>query len=170
MSIYVCDRCGCIENSAYGSYYLTNFGRDNAEYGMPEGELWCHACCPHTKADGTKVPEPYRLHNYGNWHNRFDRILWRQQDVYNRVTIAERVRMQSFATAYFLNPAMHEKGDKKIALIHLQQLRRDALQRQIAVKLTDQYGTNFPTPLTDLVIQKIAEFKVEHSKELVIIR
>ena len=52
MSLYQCDKCGCLENTACGSYW----GKD---------EALCSACAEPT---GTG-----KYAEFGKWHGRFDR-------------------------------------------------------------------------------------------------
>jgi len=70
MGLYVCDKCGCIENTAYGSYWT----RDDLErtFGSEysNGQCLCSECTPNVFANG----DPN--HRGGKWHNRFPKKQW----------------------------------------------------------------------------------------------
>ena len=69
MSLFQCDICGCVENTACSSQGCISFFADYFNWdGMEEqkGKLHCSACAPRLYADG----EPTE---YGMWHNRFKR-------------------------------------------------------------------------------------------------
>lgn len=54
MSIYICEKCGCIENTALGGYWINKY---NNELGM------CSEC------------------NTGEWHNEFEKVHWTEYGV-----------------------------------------------------------------------------------------
>jgi hypothetical protein len=63
MSLYRCESCGCVENTATGFFY----GREDAQW--PEGyrgRALCSACGPTHACDGTPT-------EFGTWHGRFAR-------------------------------------------------------------------------------------------------
>ena len=68
MSLFQCENCGCVENTACASQgfkmmaeYFDWSGIENRE-----GKLLCSVCGPTKYSDGTKT-------EFGVWHNRFDR-------------------------------------------------------------------------------------------------
>ena len=63
MPLFVCDICGCVDNTALGHYW----GRDRDSFGKPEllGKMLCSECTPDTYKDGTKNPDG------GKWHGKF---------------------------------------------------------------------------------------------------
>jgi hypothetical protein len=69
MSLYQCQNCGCVENTASGHYW----SRDQRHFnwvGIEDraGKKLCSACGPVAFASG----EPTRL---GRWHGRFERVF-----------------------------------------------------------------------------------------------
>lgn len=65
MSLYQCERCGCVENTATGWYWH----RNSVRLTPPEflGKALCCVCAPTHYASG----EPNT--KSGKWHNRFKR-------------------------------------------------------------------------------------------------
>ncbi len=60
MSLYQCEKCGCIENSALGWYW-------SRKYAGPENDLkLCSACAPRKFDDGTDTRFD------GTWHEQFE--------------------------------------------------------------------------------------------------
>lgn len=67
MGLFVCDKCGCIENTALGFYwgrYLIKWKDSNLN-----GLALCSECAPSYYSDGGKT-------NYGKWHGKFPRKIW----------------------------------------------------------------------------------------------
>lgn len=73
MSLFQCQHCGCVENTA-----LSHQGIGNAEWRVDwydwtgiedrKGKLLCSACSPKLYADGTST-------TLGKWHGEFDRCF-----------------------------------------------------------------------------------------------
>lgn len=63
MSLYRCESCGCVENTATGFFY----GREDERWPADiRGKALCSACGPSTAPDGTET-------GYGKWHGLFPR-------------------------------------------------------------------------------------------------
>ncbi|WP_155744983.1 hypothetical protein [Burkholderia vietnamiensis] len=63
MSLYRCESCRCVENTATGFFY----GRDDAHWPVEvRGKALCSACGPEMGLDGGKT-------GFGEWHGRFPR-------------------------------------------------------------------------------------------------
>ena len=65
MSLFVCDECKCIENTALGHYWgseVTRF-KDSSK----NGKVLCSECAPAEFEDGSINP------NWGKWHNKFEK-------------------------------------------------------------------------------------------------
>lgn len=62
MPIFVCDSCGCKENTALGAYWARNM----EDCWDPEwvGKALCSECGPPKFKDGSST-------GYGKWHGRF---------------------------------------------------------------------------------------------------
>lgn len=82
MSLFICDNCGCVENTAFGNWWIrdSNHKLDvNPETNkpFPNGMALCSECAPDKYADGQ-----YRYMDRNNkprlkgWHNQFPRRLW----------------------------------------------------------------------------------------------
>lgn len=100
MGLYVCDCCGAVENTVQGSYYLTSVGSDNEDYGIPEGELWCHRCCPTHRPDGSLIKSS--THPYGQYTGRVQPFLWNgRTGVYNRVSKDQYIQSMEMLGSYF---------------------------------------------------------------------
>ena len=70
MPLFVCDRCGCVDNTALGRYWnkdMDCWGDDN------RGLALCSECAPTTYKDGRAVNG---FHQYGKWHNEFPKAKW----------------------------------------------------------------------------------------------
>lgn len=74
MPLFVCDRCGCVDNTAYGRYWSKDYpdmwDKEN------EGLALCTECAPTTFSDGTSTNQGWRLAEYGKWHNEFPKQKW----------------------------------------------------------------------------------------------
>ncbi len=82
MPLFVCDKCGCVDNTAYGRYWtkdITNmWDKEN------EGLALCTECAPTTFADGSPV-NPRVMADFGKWHNAFPKRKWDgKMEVINR--------------------------------------------------------------------------------------
>ena len=79
MPLFVCDRCGCVDNTACGGTYWTR--NQNEEYfdGIKNGEALCAECTPKIFSDGS-------TNEYGGiWHNKFPKVKWDgQTEMLNR--------------------------------------------------------------------------------------
>lgn len=69
MSIYVCDRCHTIENSALGMFNRARAHKRWFGDAIQEGEKLCSSCAPSHFVDGS----PNR--KGGKWHDAFNREL-----------------------------------------------------------------------------------------------
>lgn len=68
MSLFVCDKCGCVENTALGRYWMKDFpdmwSKDN------EGLALCSECAPLYYANGERT-------DYNHiWHGKFKKRQW----------------------------------------------------------------------------------------------
>ena len=71
MSTYICEKCGCIDNSACGGNYAlvkSNFKFFKDDYA--NNHYLCVECTPTEFSDGSKNEKA------GKWHNRFPKIHW----------------------------------------------------------------------------------------------
>jgi hypothetical protein len=67
VSTYICEKCGCIDNTALGFYWTKN-----SKSMWPEevvGKALCCECGPTHYKDGG-------LTEFGTWHNRFRKKHW----------------------------------------------------------------------------------------------
>lgn len=75
MPAFVCDECGCVDNTASGFYWGYAMGmqstayRDWFEDETKNCKALCAECCPTTFKDG----RPTKL---GVWHNKFPKKKW----------------------------------------------------------------------------------------------
>lgn len=60
MSLYQCEKCGCIENTACGWYWYTDCA------GPEFDKKLCSACAPTHFDDGSRT-------ELGEWHGKFER-------------------------------------------------------------------------------------------------
>lgn len=65
MSLYQCERCGCVENTACGFYWESNLDCWAEDY---KGKHLCSACGPRENKLGGQT-------RYGKWHEKFERIF-----------------------------------------------------------------------------------------------
>ncbi|KIL42098.1 hypothetical protein SD70_02640 [Gordoniibacillus kamchatkensis] len=76
MGLFVCDNCGCVENTALGHYWAKNIV---AFPTYPHGTALCTECMPDKYADGRPNPEG------GKWHGKFPKVKWDgKREVLNR--------------------------------------------------------------------------------------
>ena len=69
MSLFQCENCGCVENTALASQGIGKWMNKYFDWsGIKdrEGKLLCSACGPTKYSDGTHT-------ELGKWHNQFDR-------------------------------------------------------------------------------------------------
>ena len=62
MSLFICEKCGAIENTALGFYWSRKIIKFKDE--DLNGKALCSECMPTIFSDGTKAGN-------GRWHNRF---------------------------------------------------------------------------------------------------
>ncbi len=70
MSLYQCENCGCMENTALGLYACRNM-KDMYNWTGKEhlqGKKLCCVCAPTHYLGGTAT-------KYGKWHNQFSRVF-----------------------------------------------------------------------------------------------
>ena len=77
MGLFVCDKCGCVENTALGRYWSKDFpnmwDKDN------EGLALCSECAPLYFADGSQTRYNHQ------WHGKFEKKPWDgKESVLNR--------------------------------------------------------------------------------------
>lgn len=62
MPLFMCEQCGCVENTATGRYWT----KDESEFWRPEdtGKALCSECAPRAFVDGTPT-------EFGKWHGMF---------------------------------------------------------------------------------------------------
>lgn len=66
MSLFQCENCGCMENTACGWYWCRNSKRLTPAEHL--GKPLCSVCAPQQYADGSDNEDMN-----GKWHGRFDR-------------------------------------------------------------------------------------------------
>lgn len=100
-----------LENTVNGSYYLT-MGKNSEDFGIPENELWCHACCPQEKPDGK--PIVHNSHPYGAFSPRTNPVLWDGKvGALNRISKDSYIAAMEHLDSYFAN--MSNVGKKGAA-------------------------------------------------------
>lgn len=68
MSLYQCDNCGCVENTALGWYHCRDCKRLTPKEYL--GKALCCVCGP------TKYPNGEPIEDMGKWHGRFERKFY----------------------------------------------------------------------------------------------
>jgi len=74
VSLFVCEKCHCIENTALGRWW----SRNSADI-WPDKDLGlalCSECGPSTYRDGTPT-------RFGQWHGRFEKHMAKKGDRVN---------------------------------------------------------------------------------------
>ena len=76
MSLYQCEKCGCVENTSTGFYHCrdTDWYKEYQENTRPGMKL-CSVCGP-LKYDDNKDTR------YGKWHGRFTRKFYKLDSLY----------------------------------------------------------------------------------------
>lgn len=70
MSMFVCDECGCIDNSALGGNWHNRFQNTKLFIGIKDNVALCAACTPATFKSGAPTKAG------GVWHNQFPQKPW----------------------------------------------------------------------------------------------
>jgi hypothetical protein len=65
MALFICENCGCIENTALGFYWGREFVKFKDE--SMDGKALCSECAPSHFADGTRAGRCV-------WHGRFEKV------------------------------------------------------------------------------------------------
>lgn len=69
MSLYQCQKCGAVENTALGHYH------SRGTSWLPEKRALCSECGPTEFSDGTPT-------EYGKWHGRFEKKCYPLDSLY----------------------------------------------------------------------------------------
>ena len=89
MSLFQCDKCGCIENTACCGYWYRSFSKSN-----PKSLKWCSFCDPDIKA----------------WHFKFSRRFLPKDMFYtNREGNLSHKENHNDARAYILKEEEHDQ-------------------------------------------------------------
>jgi hypothetical protein len=105
MSTYICEKCGCIDNTACGDNYWGFIGKRNYykdEYA--NNHILCVECTPSEFKDGSINTE------VGKWHNQFPKEHWSKYGTKEEL-IAECMKGQGNvvnAIEYFKNNEIKE--------------------------------------------------------------
>lgn len=76
MSIFQCEKCGCLENTTRGLYHTRNMDLySNYQEGTEKGMKLCACCAPLNYSDGVKT-------EFGQWHGRFSRVFYKVNSLY----------------------------------------------------------------------------------------
>ena len=76
MSLYQCEKCGCIENTAIGFFHCRNTDWfSEYQKGTKKGMKLCSVCGPIKTSDGNVT-------KYGKWHGRFRRRFFPKGTLY----------------------------------------------------------------------------------------
>lgn len=83
MAMYICENCGCLENTALGNWWIRDKNEQmsvNPKTNLPftiDMPL-CSACTPSTYANGDTVMFDRKKNRskFGQWHNVFKQRLW----------------------------------------------------------------------------------------------
>lgn len=77
MPLFVCDKCGCIDNTALGFYWAKDVDGMWKD-GELQGLALCSECAPKEYSDGGKT-------RFGKWHGKFTKKKWDgKMEVINR--------------------------------------------------------------------------------------
>lgn len=85
MGIFVCDNCGCVENTALGHFW----SKDRIQLmGFALGTALCSECMPSLTAKGNPIFQDDTLIKPGHWHGKFPKVQWDgKREVMNRTPI-----------------------------------------------------------------------------------
>ena len=75
MSLYQCDQCGCIENTAVGHYHCRSMKDMFLNEHKYLDKKLCSVCGPKFFKDGTPT-------GHGKWHGKFDRMYYPKGKLY----------------------------------------------------------------------------------------
>lgn len=77
MPLFVCDKCGCVDNTALGRYWSKDMECwDESNRGL----ALCTECAPTHYKDGKPTNR-----GYGEWHDEFPKVKWNgKMEVINR--------------------------------------------------------------------------------------
>lgn len=107
MSTFICDKCGCVDNSACGGTYWSSKSGwlDLFEDDYFNTNPVCCACAPDTYGDGSKNSKA------GKWHGLFERKHWSEFGDVNKLLELEKADVGDMvnATEYFEKRGMIEK-------------------------------------------------------------
>lgn len=79
MGLFKCAKCGCVENTALGFYWLRNDSKmieslDWSNVGEEyKGKPLCSECAPEKYLDGKDT-------GWGKWHEKFEKIPWGERE------------------------------------------------------------------------------------------
>lgn len=99
MSSFICENCGCIDNTAMNnSYHSRNLNLYN------DVRILCQVCSPKVYKDGTPVEEDSWCGNVGEWHNKFERTHW------SEIGKDEILRIYNLKNGSYINAIEYFKG------------------------------------------------------------
>ena len=71
MSLFICDKCGCVDNTACGgTYWIHRSDMYSGENSWADKLVLCVECKPKEYSDGS-IDD-----NAGKWHNEFKKRPW----------------------------------------------------------------------------------------------
>jgi hypothetical protein len=79
MGLFKCTKCGCVENTALGFYWLRNDPKmieslDWSDVGEEyKGKALCSECAPKKYLDGKDT-------GWGKWHEKFEKVPWDERE------------------------------------------------------------------------------------------
>ena len=78
MPLFVCEICGCLDNTALGFYWPKEIAlKDKWFEDKFLGKAMCSECTPTVDRYG----EPLKINDYyGKWHNKFEKKTWKEWD------------------------------------------------------------------------------------------
>ena len=74
MPLFICDKCGCIENTALGHFWSKDYGYFGEEL---RGKALCSECMPTTYSDGSTARKG------GAWHGKFEKSFPTEDEIKN---------------------------------------------------------------------------------------
>lgn len=99
MSTYICEKCGCIDNSACGGNFWIMSGKRSYYKEDWANEMYlCVECCPSKFDDGSDSEG-------GKWHNHFEKTFIddhaSKEEILKRATNFEFVNAKRFYEKYY---------------------------------------------------------------------